>query len=101
MSNLFAPLTTAEIEEAVHIFRDQHGDERAVFCSSGLSEPAKADVKSGGAIDRVVKFLGTDSAADGGFEAYINVSQKKVDRILRLPNEALWLSRPWHCHTAD
>ncbi|MDG1124072.1 MAG: primary-amine oxidase [Pseudomonadales bacterium] len=88
MSNLFAPLTAAEIVAAVNIFRDQHGDEHAVFCSSGLSEPAKADVKSGGTIDRVVKFLGTDSAADGGFEAYINVSQKKVDRILRLPNEA-------------
>ena len=48
MSNPFEPLSAAEIQEAVAIFRQAHGDERAVFCSSGLEEPAKSEVKPNG-----------------------------------------------------
>ena len=88
MTNPFAPLTAAEIAEAVSIFRGENSDERAVFCSSGLSEPAKTDVRSGLPVDRIVKFLGTDSASDGGFEALVNLNEKKVTQMLRLPTDA-------------
>ena len=88
MSNPFEPLSAAEIQEAVAIFRQAHGDEGAVFCSSGLEEPAKCEVKAGRAVDRVVRFLGTDSKSDGGFEVLVNLTQKQVDRLQRLPNEA-------------
>ena len=56
MPNPFEPLSAAEIQEAVAIFRQAHGDERAVFCSSGLEEPAKSEVKAGKAADRVCDF---------------------------------------------
>ena len=56
MSNPFEPLSAAEIHEAVAIFRQAHNDERAVFCSSGLEEPAKAEVRAGKPTDRVVRF---------------------------------------------
>ena len=46
MSNPFEPLSAAEIQEAVAIFRQPHGDEGALFCSSGLEEPAKCEVKA-------------------------------------------------------
>ena len=88
MSNPFQPLSASEIQEAVAIFRKAHNDEKAVFCSSGLEEPAKSDVKAGKAVDRVVRFLGTDSGSDGGFEALVNLSKQQVDRLDRLPNEA-------------
>ena len=88
MTNPFEPLSAAEIQEAVAIFRQTHNDERAVFCSSGLEEPAKADVKAGAPGDRVVRFLGTDSGLDGGFETLVNLTKKQVDRLDRLPNEA-------------
>ena len=88
MSNPFEPLSAAEIQEAVALFRQAHNDAHAVFCSSGLEEPAKAEVKAGKAADRVVRFLGTDSEADGGFEVLINLTKKQVDRLDRLPNEA-------------
>jgi primary-amine oxidase len=88
VTNPLAPLTATEIEKAVEIFRREHGDERAVFCSSGLDEPAKADVKAGRAVPRIVKFLGTDSVPDGGFEAYVNLAEDKVERLIRLGNDA-------------
>ena len=88
MINPLAPLTATEIEKAVEIFRREHGDERAVFCSSGLDEPAKADVKAGRAVPRIVKFLGTDSVPDGGFEAYVNLAEDKVERLIRLGDDA-------------
>ena len=88
MTHPFAPLTAAEIAEAVSIFRGENSDERAVFCSSGLSEPAKTDVRSALPVDRIVKFLGTDSASDGGFEALVKLNEKKVTQMLRLPTDA-------------
>ena len=57
MSNPFEPLSAAEIQEAVALFRQAHDDAHVVFCSSGLEEPAKAEVKAGKAADRVVHVL--------------------------------------------
>ena len=88
MSNPFEPLSAAEIEQAVNIFGIAHPDERTVFCSSGLQEPTKADVKTGVASARVVRFLGTDSTPDGGFEALVNLTTGRLDDLHRLPNEA-------------
>ena len=88
MANPFAPLTAIEIEKAVAIFRREHEGDTAVFCSSGLDEPAKADVKAGKSVPRVVKFLGTDSAPDGGFEVYVNLDEDKIERLIRLGNDA-------------
>ena len=88
MANPFAPLTALEIEKAVAIFRREHEGDTAVFCSSGLDEPAKADVKAGKSVPRVVKFLGTDSAPDGGFEVYVNLDEDKIERLIRLGNDA-------------
>ena len=83
MTNPFEPLSAAEIQEAVAIFRQTLNDEHAVFCSSGLEEPAKTQVKAGVPGDRVVRFLGTDSVSDGGFEALVNLTKKQVDRFDR------------------
>jgi len=88
MNNPFAPLTALEITSAVSIFRQAHADEQAVFCSSGLSEPNKDAVNSNTPTARIVKFLGTDSTPDGGFEAYVNLDEGKLESLLRLPLEA-------------
>ncbi len=87
MSNPFAPLSAAELESAINIFRAAHNDEHAAFCSSGVHEPAKEDVKAGIETARIVKFLGTDSTPDGGFEALVNLTENKVDAVTRLPLE--------------
>lgn len=85
--NPLSPLSPSEIEQAVSLFRENHGDENAVFCSSGLLEPAKEQVKAGETCDRVVRLLGTDGQPDGGFQATVNLTQKAVD-VQRLGNEA-------------
>ena len=56
--------------------------------ASGLLEPPKAKVKRGEACDRIVRFLGTDSEPDGGFQADINVTKGEVENIRRLGAEA-------------
>ena len=71
MTHPLEPLSSMEIEDAVAIFRQAHADEHAVFCSSGLEEPTKSQVKAGAPTDRVVRLLGTDSVSDGGFEALV------------------------------
>ena len=79
MSNQpFAPITAQELEAAVDIFRNEHGDEHAVFASSGLLEPTKEEVRGGTDMPRIVRFLGSDSIKDGGFEADVDVSNAKV-----------------------
>jgi len=82
------PLSPREIEKAVGVFRTQHSDEKAFFCSVGLVEPAKAAVKSGSADSRIVRLLGTDTNGDGGFEADIDVTVGAVVNLTRLGFEA-------------
>ena len=62
MSNQpFSPVTAEELETAVTILRDAHDDDEVAFASSGLLEPAKAAVRAGEELPRVVRFLGSDS----------------------------------------
>ena len=77
-SRPFSPVTAEELKAAVGIFRDQHDGENVVFASSALVEPTKASVKAGEEISRVVRLLGSDSHQDGGFEAEVDVSNKKM-----------------------
>ena len=84
----FSPVTTEELETAVSLFRAAHSDDRVVFASSGLLEPDKEIVKSGAPTSRVVRFVGSDSTPDGGFEAEVDVSKKQVNAINRLGTEA-------------
>ena len=88
MDNPFAPLTAAKIDKALAIFRREQKGDNAVFRSSGLDKPAKADVKARKSVPRIVKFLGTDSAPDGGFEVYVNLDDDKIERLIRLGNDA-------------
>ncbi len=76
-----APPSEAELNQAVSIFRDAHPAKDAVFCSSGLLEPDKAQVKAGTATARVVRLVGTDSTPDGGFQADVNITRGTVDTL--------------------
>ena len=78
------PISVAEIEQAVSLFRGQHADEAAMFTSCGLVEPTKAAVKSGAAGARILRLLGTDSTSDGGFRADVDVTAGKVVSVERL-----------------
>ena len=84
----FSPVTAEELETAVGIFRDQHDGDNVVFASSGLVEPSKVSVRAGEEISRVVRLLGSDSNQDGGFEAEVDVSNKKMKSSKRLGIEA-------------
>ena len=86
--NPFEPLSAAEIEKAVALFRDAHADEPAYFSSCGLVEPEKAKVKAGTAVPRIVRLLGVDSQSDGGFCADVNVTSDDVIEITRLSSSA-------------
>ncbi len=87
-ANPFTPLSAAEIEQAVEILRAGHPDEHLYFASSGLAEPAKADVKAGTVTPRIVRFLGTDSTPDGGFVADVDVTHGALVALKRLGLEA-------------
>lgn len=83
MTNPFEPLSVTEIENAVSLFRSAHTDD-AYFSSCGLLEPEKTSVKAGIEIPRIVRLLGVDSQADGGFFADVDVTSGDVARITRL-----------------
>ena len=80
----FSPATAEELKTAVKIFRDEHDGENVVFASSVLVEPAKATVKAGEEVSRIVRLVGSDSHKDGGFEVEIDVSSKKMKSSKRL-----------------
>ena len=88
LSRPFSPVTAEELKTAVDIFRDEHNGENVVFASSGLVEPVKAAVKSGEQGPRVVRLMGSDSYQDGGFEAEVDVSNKKMKSSKRLGLDA-------------
>ncbi len=87
MTHLLAPPTAAEIETCVALFRNAHDKKSATFSSVGLVEPAKADLKNGYS-SRVLKLVGVDGTADGGFAAFVDVTDNKVISIDRLPGNA-------------
>ncbi len=81
--NPFEPLSAAEIERPVTLFRDAHNDQ-SYFSSCSLLEPEKADVKAGNDVRRIVRLLGTDTKADGGFFADIDLTSGEVKGLTRL-----------------
>lgn len=81
------PLSAAEIETAVGIFRNQHDVEKAFFSSIGLVEPPKESVKTGKHTQRIARLLGWDGNADGGFSADVNIETGETS-ISRLPGNA-------------
>lgn len=82
--NPFEPLSSAEIEKAVATFRNARPEEPAYFSSSGLVEPAKERVKAGESGARVVRLMGVDDQADGGFMADVDVTAGAVVEVQRL-----------------
>lgn len=82
--NPFEPLSSAEIEKAVATFRNARPEQPAYFSSSGLVEPAKARVKAGESGARVVRLMGVDDQADGGFMADVDVTAGAVVEVQRL-----------------
>jgi primary-amine oxidase len=82
--NPFEPLSVAEIEKAVALFRGALTDQHAYFSSCGLVEPEKIQVKSGADVPRIVRLLGVDSQPDGGFCADVNVTSGQVVELARL-----------------
>ena len=75
MSNQpFAPVSAEELGKALAILREVHQDEKLAFATAGLCEPSKSAVKSGEKQPRIIRFQGSDSAPDGGFEADIDVT---------------------------
>ncbi len=87
MTHPLDPLSAAEIEKAVGIFRNQHAEAQAFFSSAGLVEPPKDSVKAGANAPRVARLLGWDPAPDGGFAADINLESGEAS-ISRLPGNA-------------
>ncbi len=82
-----SPLSADEVARAVALFREQHPD-NAAFCSIGLVEPPKQQVKAGEPVPRVARLLGTDAVKDGGFQADIDLSGGRVLAVTRLGLEA-------------
>ncbi|MEK9822707.1 MAG: primary-amine oxidase [Gammaproteobacteria bacterium] len=82
--NPFEPLSAAEIEAAVRLFRAAHPDEKAYFSSVGLLEPDKSAVKADADLNRALRLLGVDSQADGGFCADIDLTNENVSAITRI-----------------
>ncbi len=79
--NPFEPLSSAEIEKAVATFRNARPEQPAYFSSSGLVEPAKERVKAGESGARVVRLMGVDDQADGGFMADVDVTAGAVVEV--------------------
>lgn len=86
--NPFEPLSIAEIERAISLFRASHSDAKAFFSSCGLVEPDKAKIKHGDSVPRIVRLLGTDSNPDGGFWAEVNVTEGEMSHFSRLDSSA-------------
>ena len=86
MTNPLDPLSAAEINDAVALFRAHHNAE-AYFSSIGLVEPPKAKVKAGTATPRVARLLGVDNTPGGGFVADIDLTAAEVT-LQRLPGNA-------------
>ena len=87
MTHPLDPLSAAEIEQAVAIFRDQHDDAKAFFSSAGLVEPPKDSVKAGTSVPRIARLLGLDQTPDGGFSADVNLDAGEAI-VSRLPGNA-------------
>ena len=86
--NPLAPPSPEEIETCLKLFKAAHqSEQKPVFANVGLEEPDKAAVKAGTA-HRVLKLLGIDGQADGGFLARIDVTTEEVLAIERLPANA-------------
>ena len=89
MSNQpFAPVSAEELGKALAILREVHQDERLAFATAGLCEPSKSAVKSGEKQPRIIRFQGSDSAPDGGFEADIDVTAGTLKSLTRIDSRA-------------
>jgi len=84
MQHPLEPLSAAEIESAVALFRAGHDDKQAYFCAIDRVEPAKYLVKQAQGCPRIVRLLGTDSQPDGGFEAEVDLTAGELIAVRRL-----------------
>ena len=87
-SQPFAPVSAEELEKALAILREVHKDERLAFATAGLCEPSKSAVKSGDRQPRIIRFQGSDSKPDGGFEADIDVTAGNLKSLTRIDSQA-------------
>ncbi len=84
----FAPLSGDELETALAILRDAHDDDKLAFATAGLLEPPKASVKAGVSEPRIVRFQGSDSTPDGGFEADVDLTAGTLKSLTRISIDA-------------
>lgn len=81
------PVTAAEIEHAVGIYRaSEHAGAKCAFVLSMLVEPPKTLIKnfrSGEGCPRVVRLMGMDEHTDGGFVVDVDVVNAKIVQFAR------------------
>ncbi len=87
MTHPLEPISAKEINTALEIFHKTFDGTEAFFSSASLLEPPKQVVKSGGIAPRVLKLLGVDNIADGGFVAEVDITSKNAS-ISRLPSDS-------------
>jgi Cu2+-containing amine oxidase len=84
-------LTIEEINNAVEFFKaDKNTDKNSAYSHITLIEPDKDFIKSykdGDEFSRLVKIVGVDSQSKG-FEADINLSEKKIISLKALSSDA-------------
>ena len=83
MSHPLDQISSEEIEKAVDLYKSHEKfDEETIFSNISLVEPEKQLLREHEAtqkIPRILKIVGVDSKADGGFSALVNLTEGKVN----------------------